>query len=149
MSMKNTDKQTNLERWQAEHIAKYIWWVAHGLRNWQSDRTSYAAPAPQVAASIERPGYLIVRVSELPSLEIERHTLRFWRSRYAHHLDQTDPAIKEEWMMHLQKSRWTSPWYYHSRSKQMVMGPVDPRLANWTVQLARLAERLPELQKTP
>ncbi|PWH11663.1 MAG: hypothetical protein DDG60_17095 [Anaerolineae bacterium] len=132
----------NLLRWRAEHLAKYLWWVASGLKQWQTDHISYAPELERLTGRVVRPGYLIVRVMELPPLDIERHTLRFWRSAYASLLEQMDPAIKDEWAAFLHRSRWSSLWYYDSRNKRVRPGNEHRGLTQWTLELARCAEVL-------
>lgn len=132
----------SLERWRAEHLAKYLWWVASGVKQWQSDRTSYAPEAEYRSGKPELPAYLLVRVMELPAIAIPRHTLRLWRTDYKALLEQTDPAIKDEWAAFLHRSRWSSLWYYDSRNRVVRPGNEHRGLTEWTLELAARAEVL-------
>ncbi|ADH63781.1 hypothetical protein Mesil_1906 [Allomeiothermus silvanus DSM 9946] len=133
----------NLERWRAEHTAKYLWWVAHGVRGWQSDRISYAPETDRLAARPKQPGYLVIQVMALPEIGIDRHTLRLWRSDYQALLDRTDPAIKDEWAAFLHRARWSSLWYFDARNRRIRPGNEHRGLTAWTLELGRLAEVLP------
>lgn len=137
---------SNLERWRAEHVAKYLWWVASGSWNWQSDRISYAPEVERPTGRPELPGYLVVRVMELP-IGIPCHTLRLWRSAYQALLERTDPAIQDEWAVYLRRTRWSSLWYYDSRNRLVRPGNEHRGLTEWTLELSRLAEVLPEPQQ--
>lgn len=130
----------SLERWRAEHLAKYLWWVARGIKSWQTDHTSYTPDAERLAGRPDHPAYLLVRVMELPALRIDRHTLRLWRSDYKGLLERTDPAIKDEWAAFLHRTRWSSLWYYDSRNRVVRPGNEHRGLTEWTLELARLAE---------
>ncbi|ADD28729.1 hypothetical protein [Meiothermus ruber] len=131
---------SNLERWRAEHLAKYLWWVATGLKTWQVDGTGHAPEVERSVGRIERPGYLLVRVMELPAINIPRHTLRLWRSDYKSLLEQTDPAIKDEWAAFLHRARWSSLWYYDSHHRRVRAANEHRGLTAWTLELARRAE---------
>lgn len=139
----------NLERWRAEHLAKYLWWVASGMRSWQSDRTSYAPESEYRSGKPELPAYLLVRVMELPQIGIGRHSLRLWRTDYKALLEQTDPAIRDEWAAFLHRSRWSSFWYYDSKNRVVRPGNEHRGLTEWTLELARLAEPVPSEKPTP
>jgi hypothetical protein len=134
----------NLERWRAEHLAKNLWWVVTGVRSWQSDRTSHAPDVERITGRPDLAGYLLVRVMELPPIGIPRHTLRLWRSDYKALLDRTDPAIKDEWAAFLHRSRWSSLWYFDSRNRLVRPGNEHRGLTEWTLELSKLAQVVPD-----
>jgi hypothetical protein len=134
-------------RWQAEAIAKYLWWVATGLRHWQTDQTSQAAPTgpteKQVVGSVDRPGFIEVRVVGLEQIGIAPHSVQLWKSDYAGLLKQTDQSIKDLWAEQINRKRWSALWYYDSRNRAVsrVPGAFEP-LVDWTLYLSGKAKKL-------
>lgn len=135
-----------LLRWRAEHTVAALWLVARGRKHWLSDRTSYSPPPEsRLAATVDRPAFLVVRVPGVSYLGISDHDLRLWRSQYQALLDdpvRTTPYVREQLSMHLAKPRWSAIWYVDRRNRAVSKGWVFDPLAEWSLELAKLLEEV-------
>ncbi len=146
-------------KYEADHLAKALWRLAHDRTYWQSA----AGRTPDNARTVEKrvgriakPGFIVIEVLSSLYLGVETHHLRLWRSDYAEFYASLPEDELHALQTYLLNARCTAAFYLYKRERRMYRAAdTDEALERALLKLTARCERVrpaetsrQELEKT-
>jgi hypothetical protein len=133
-------------KYQADHLAKTLWRLAHDRIYWQSA----AGRTPENARTVEKrvgrivkPGFVVIEVQSSLYLGVATHHLRLWRSDYAKFYTSLSEDELHSLETYLLAERCTAAFYLRKRERRMYRAEdTDEALERALLKLTAKCERV-------